>query len=118
MASRSLQQSLPPMEVKRLDGENISRPQNGLPRELPAISLQMAKAQIGGALRTTIHRTGASLKEFGDPSRVNRVCDGEIPEALARAWQAEDRRKEFVLALAEASGCFDIHTSINTKRSA
>ena len=111
---RSVQQPLPPMEVRRVDDQGESRrPENG-PREFPEISLDMAKAQIGHALRITIG--GSALKEFGDPSQVKRVCDGEIPAPLARAWQRQDRRRAFVRALAEESGLFDVRLSIDEKK--
>lgn len=118
----SLQQSLPPMEVPHADSRGrrseSHSPEKRLPHGLPEKTLHQAKVEIGSCLRVTINATGANTKEFGDTSQVARVCDGNIPEPLARAWQTEERRKAFVLALAEASGCFDIHTSINTKRTA
>jgi hypothetical protein len=105
-----------------LDGGNpvaeASRPENGLRRELPAISLNMAKCELGSAIHQAIVRTGLPLKEFGDSSRVKRVCDGDVSEVIARLWQTEDRRKSFIEALAKASGLFDVHISISEKRSA
>jgi hypothetical protein len=57
-----------------------------------------------------LHRVSA----FGVPYIACRACR----EATEARREEKRRRKEFVLALAEASGCFDIHTSINTKRTA
>jgi hypothetical protein len=109
---RSVDQEPPSSEVQRLDetGESLS-PKSG-PRQLPNISLEMAKAQIGNALRRTIQ--GDSLKEYGDPSHVRRVCNGDISEPLARAWA--HRRRELVQALAEESGLFDVHMSISERK--
>lgn len=113
---RSLQRALPPMEVQRVDDANVlgesGGPKSG-PRDMPEMSLDMAKAQIGSALRQTIR--GDALKEYGDPSHVNRVCDGEIPGPLARAWQRPDRRLEFVRELAKASGLHVVRTVIEEK---
>lgn len=118
MKSRADHQlSLPPMPVQRLDkqGETES-PKSGPPDRIGYIPLDMAKAQIGSALRQTIHGTGSALKEFGDPSHVNRVCDGEIPTVIARAWQRANTRRELVRALAEESGLFHVHLSINERK--
>lgn len=111
------QMALPPMEVHRSDkgGESPS-PKSGRPRDLPEITLEMAKAQLGRAFGKSIE--GASLKEFGDPSQVGRVRDGGVPEPLARAWQRPDTRRAFVLALAEASGLFDVRFTIDERKSA
>jgi hypothetical protein len=77
--------------------------------------LEISKKQIGSALRTTIRVTGSALKEFGDPSQVNRVCDGDIPSVLARAWARTHTRKELIKALAEESGLFTVGMQINEK---
>ena len=78
-------------------------------------SLEIAKVQMGAALRTTIRVSGAALKEFGDPSQVNRVCDGEIPSVLARMWARPEVRKELIKSLADASGQFNVLTNISEK---
>jgi urease alpha subunit len=75
----------------------------------------MAKCQIGAALRKSIARTNSVLKDFGDPSLVRRVCDGDVPSVIARAWQRADTRRELVKALAEESGAFDVRCSMFEK---
>jgi hypothetical protein len=109
---RSVQLNLPPAPVQRLEGHGEPPVQKVDYVEIP---LEMAKAQLGSALRTTIRVTGAALKEFGDPSQVNRVCDGDIPSVLARAWARPHTRKELIKALADASGQFTVSTQINEK---
>lgn len=83
--------------------------------DLVDIPLETAKLQVGAALRTTIRVTGSALKEFGDPSQVNRVCDGEIPSVIARMWARPQVRKELIKSLADASGQFTVSTNINEK---
>lgn len=115
----SVQRSLPPMEVpvadSRVSRSETRRPETGLARELPAISLEMAKATIGSCLREAIDVTGANTKEFGDTAQVARVCMGQIPEPLARVWMTEDRRRAFIVSLARASGCFKVITTLTTE---
>jgi hypothetical protein len=113
-----------PESVTKLDGAREGQRLDRLPATAKAaiqkvdyaeIPLEIAKVQIGSALRTTIRVTGAALKEFGDPSQVNRVCDGDIPSVLARAWARPQTRKEFIKALADASGQFNVLTNISEK---
>jgi hypothetical protein len=116
--SPSIQRNLPAMEVPKADSPVRRResdsPEKGLPAGLPEKTLHQAKAEIGACLRQTINATGANTKEFGDTSQVARVCDGNIPEPLARAWQTAERRRAFVMALAKASGCFVTEITLRT----
>lgn len=109
------QMALPPMEVQRLEKSGETGVQKV---DVPEITLEMAKVQLGSAVRATLRRTDSSLKEFGDPSQVNRVCDGEVPTVLARVWARVDTRRALVIALADESGLFDIHTQISERRRA
>jgi hypothetical protein len=85
----------------------------------PEMTLRMAKAQLGGAFRLGVVLSGAQFKEFGDKGRVSRVCAGdEIPDWLARAWARDSTRKQFVLALVDASGFFETRLQIAEKRRA
>lgn len=114
MAKHSLavdsQLALPPMPVQPLDNGGESRSPNFGQGELP---LEEAKAQIGRALKRTIHGSAFPLKEFGDPSHVNRLCDGEVPTPLARAWQRH--RRELIRNLADESGLFNVRWSIEER---
>jgi hypothetical protein len=65
-------------------------------RNLPEIPLQMAKAQIGAALKKTIQRTDSVLKDFGDSSLVDRFCKGDVPSVFARAWARKETRRELI----------------------
>lgn len=96
--SKSFQQNLGPMEVKRL---HVDQSPDVQKEHVAEITLDMAKTQIGRALQKTIFRTNSVLKDFGHPGLVKRVCEGEVPSVLARAWQRTDRRREFLRALAE-----------------
>ena len=116
---RSLQLNLPPALVNRLDTGAESKVQKlDDAAKAAEIPLETAKAQIGRALKRTIARTDSVLKDFGDPSQVKRVCDGDVPTVIARAWQREATRREFVLALAEESGLAEVTTTVTLKRSA
>lgn len=112
MGKPSVQRSLPPMEVQRLDAADTSVQK----MDLDDVPLQMAKSDLGRALQRMITRTDSALKDFGDPSHVKRICDGEFPSVIARAWVREDTRLEFVLALADASGLFDRRIGFTTRR--
>lgn len=112
--TKSVQLNLPPAEVQRLDAPTKTVQK----MDLDAMALQMAKVALGGALHRSIKRTESALKEFGDPSHVQRVCEGDISSVIARAWARSDTRREFVLALAEASGHFDTEVNLRSKRPA
>jgi hypothetical protein len=92
-----------PAEVKRFarragDGEA------GVKKvDLGEIPLEMAKVQLGTALKKTIDRSGSAYKDFGDPGLVSRAVAGEVPGWLARAWQRKKTRRELLIALAEGS---------------
>lgn len=103
------QLNLPPAPVQRLETKGDARVQKvDTARNVEEIPLEMAKAHIGSALRKTIARTDSVLKDFGDPSQVKRVCDGDVPSVIARAFMKAETRREFVRALAEESGEFDV----------
>jgi len=87
-----------------------------LDRTLPDISLEMAKATLGGAVGSALRRTDSVLKDFGDASQVKRVCDGEIPSVLARVWARPDTRREWLLDLLEKSGLFEVERRISERR--
>lgn len=103
------------VEGQRLDRLPVSAKGSVQKVDSVDMSLELSKKQIGSALRTTIRVTGSALKEFGDPSQVNRVCDGDIPSVLARAWARSHTRKELIKALAEESGLFSVSMQINEK---
>lgn len=107
--------NLPPMPVQPLDrrGETV-RPESGPSTVLPDVSLESAKKQFGRALRRSITDIDAPLKEFGDPSHVTRVLEGEIPNVIARVWMRAS--SEMVEALARESGKFDVHRTISERK--
>lgn len=107
--STSVQLNLPPTPVQRLDnGPDHEVQKVDRATVLEDITLEMAKCHIGQALKKTISRTDSVLKDFGDPSQVKRVCDGDVSSVLARAFMRPDTRRELVRALAEESGWFDV----------
>jgi len=109
----SVQLGLGPMEVH--GSEN--RREGGVRKvDGDAMSVESAKAQLGGAVRHAIR--GRGLKDFGDPSLVKRVCDGEVPTVLAQVWKDPETRRELVTALAEASGLAEVSTTIRIRRMA
>lgn len=71
-------------------------------------SLDAAKKSFGRALKTAMGDT--SMKEFGDPSLVNRITDGDISSVIGRVWQRNGL--ELVKALAKESGVARVHTTI------
>lgn len=103
----SLQLNLPPMPVQPLDTPSEAHVQK---LDLPDNSLNEAKESFGRALKSAIG--DSSLKEFGDPSQVKRTTDGDISNVIARVWQREDTRLEFVKALAKESGVARVHCTI------
>jgi hypothetical protein len=113
-----VQSPLPPMEVKGLDGDQWARGSKVQKLDDASITLDMAKAQLGRAIQKTIFRTNSVLKDFGDPSRVKRVCEGDISEVFARAWQRHDRRREFLRALAEEEASVLVETIYRFKETA
>ena len=91
------QLNLPPMPVNRVaagPGGDVHKV------DMP---IEAAKQAVGRAVQKAITRSGAALKEFGDKAQVSRWCQGENPN-VARLFQHEDARRQFVLALAEESG--------------
>jgi hypothetical protein len=80
-----------------------------------AIPLHMAKCQLGGAMQKAINKTDSTLKEFGTPQVVERMCKGELSDVLGRIWARPDTREEFLLALLKASGLFSIETQIKRR---
>lgn len=88
---------------------------DGPVQKLDSLPIEMAKAQIGSAIRDSLPR-GASLKEFGDPSQVNRLCDGDVNSILARVWARPDTRRKLVMALADASGFFEARVTLNERK--
>lgn len=111
----SVQQAFGPMEVKRFDEDQGAKVKKVDVAEIP---LEVAKAQIGRAVSKVIRRTDAVLKDFGDPGLVKRVCDGEVPSVIARAWQRRDRRREFLRALIEEEASVEQETIYRIKESA
>lgn len=73
----------------------------------------MAKSHIGRAVAHVLRVTDSPLKTLGDPSQVNRVCEGDIPNVVARAYQLD--RREFIKALAEESGVFVLRVRIEER---
>jgi hypothetical protein len=99
---RSLQQSLPPMEVNRVDEAREDRTTvvNKVERLLPDVQLAMAKAKVGACVKKAIGPR--ALKEFGDKGQMSNVVSGEkVPEYLARIYQDEAARRRFARALVE-----------------
>lgn len=96
---RSVQRSLPPMEVDRVhrDREPQTRVVNDVHR-LDEIPLEMARAGVGACVREAI---GVEpLKRFGHKGLVHSVCTGEkAPDYLARIYQDRAARRRFALAL-------------------
>jgi hypothetical protein len=80
----------------------------GEPFTLDNLPLHIAKAQLGGAVKTALRRTDSVLKEFGTPAVVDRMCRGEVSDVLGRIWARPDTREEFLLALMKASGLYDV----------
>lgn len=115
MARATVQLNLPPVPVQRLENGDEARVQKVDPIDIP---LHMAKAQIGSALKDAMKRSDLALKDLGDPSHVRRVCEGDIPNVIARAWSKPETRREFVIALAEASGLAEVETTVRVKRTA
>ncbi len=103
-----------PEPVQRVENDGESAVQKV---DLEEIPLHMAKAQIGKALHQSITRTDSPLKDFGDPSHVKRVCEGDVPSVIARAWQRADTREEFVIALAKRAG-FIVEMTMRKRESA
>lgn len=100
------QLNLPPTLVKRLDEGHEARIQK------LDMSLEEAKSRVGRAVKAAIRRSDASLKDFGDPSQVNRWTLGENPN-VARLFQRADTRREFIRALAEEDGAARVRMSID-----
>lgn len=96
MATKS-QLTFGPLPVHRVDG-----PSAGDVHKVD-MPIEDAKQAIGRAVGRTLIRSGAALKEFGDKSQVRRWTEGENPN-VARLWQREEVRRQFVLALAEECG--------------
>jgi len=82
---------------------------------VPALELQMAKAQLGGAIKSALVRTDSPMKEFGTPAVVERMCRGELSDVLGRVWARPDTREEFVLALVKASGLYVVEPQIRRR---
>lgn len=76
--------------------------------DLPEDSLEIAKKSFGRAVKVAIG--DSSLKEFGDPSLVNRITDGDISNVIGRVWQRNGLA--LVKALAKESGAARVHTTI------
>lgn len=93
---RSVQQPLPPMEVKPSHRPN-GRSEEPSPL---AVRLKMAKAKVGAAFERAIG--DRPLKEFGHEGLVSAVCSGEkVPDYLARVAEDKQARRRFALALLE-----------------
>lgn len=103
--ARMLANSSAPSVDKRLD--SLGKPVV-LKVDLPEESLEIAKKSFGRALKVAIG--DSSLKEFGDPSLVNRITDGDISNVIGRVWQRNGL--ELVKALAKESGLARVHTTI------
>lgn len=97
--------------VQKVDLTRVPTPKM-LSAQLPDLTLEQAKAQFGGSVGAAIRRTDATYKEFGDPALVGRVIGGDISAVLARVWARADTRREFLLAMADASGLFEVQTTI------
>jgi len=83
--------------------------------ELFPLELQMAKAQLGGAIKSALVRTDSPMKEFGTPAVVERMCRGELSDVLGRIWARADTREEFVEALVKASGLYVVERQIRRR---
>jgi hypothetical protein len=106
----SVQLNLPPLPVNRVADEPVSRVNE------VDLALDQAQLAVGRAVQKAITRSGAGLKEFGDKGQVSRWCQGENPN-VARLFQRRDTRREFIKALAEESGQFDVRTQMTEKAS-
>ena len=106
--SRSMQLNLPPALVKGVADEGSG--------QVNKVDMPMDQAQkaIGRAVGKAITRSGSALKEFGDKGQVSRWCQGENPN-LAKLWQREDVRRQFVLALAEESGLAEVEVTVRMR---
>jgi len=96
--------------VNGSDGGGKTLSQN---RDLPEIPLAMAKCQLGHTVRRAIR--GHSEKEFGDAAQVTRVCQGEVNSVMARVWARPETRREWITALAEESGQFDVTVTVTER---
>lgn len=109
--------SLPRRDAVRLGEEPhpVHGPAQNRVDELFTLDLEMAKAQLGGAVKTALTRTDSAMKEFGTPQVVDRLCRGELSDVLGRIWARPDTREEFVLALVKASGLYIVESQIRRR---
>jgi hypothetical protein len=97
MARTSVQQPLPAMEVEKFDrAERGAREVKKLDR-LNDLPLKTAKARMGACLREAIGTR--PLKAYGGEALVSRVCNGDVPEYLARIYQDAPARRRLGLVL-------------------
>lgn len=110
----SLRDHIGVTQPKRLDleGEPLVKT-----LDLVEMPLELAKAQLGMAIRHTLKVSKTALKEIADPSLVVRVCEGDkIPDWLARLWVHPDRQRALVEALAEQSGQYRREVSLHERK--
>lgn len=106
---RSLQRSLPPMEVKELPRRE-QRAESAV-KELPEVPLHMAKAGMGGAIGEAIE--GRPLKAYGHEGLLSEVRTGaRVPDYLARIYQDPAARRKLALALLRNDADIVITTTI------
>jgi hypothetical protein len=87
-----------PKAVQRALGEDLNKVQHA------DMTLEMAGIQLGKAIRATLTMSDTAMKEIGTPSFVSALCDGDVPDWLARLWAKPARREAFLDALMVASG--------------
>lgn len=107
MPKVSIQRSLPPMEVNRVDrpqshDSGVVNKVDRLPER--AVDMARAKARVGHAVEEAIGNL--PLKEFGDKGLMSKVTTGEkVPDYLARIYANRSARRRFARALvADDSG--------------
>lgn len=95
------QQNLPALPLERLEtrGEGVLQKVDAAP-----MSFAEARRVTGSAAYDAIRKSGRGLKDFGDPAQVGRQCKGLENVNIARLWQDQQTREEFVVELAERAG--------------
>lgn len=107
--SRSVQQALPPMEVKSLHRSAETRAE--AVKELHQVPIQMAKASVGAAFAAAIGE--GARKEYGHEGLVSAVCSGEkVPEYLARVYADPAARVRFGVAWLQGARKVRVHRRV------
>lgn len=110
MAKSSVQQALPPMEVKRLD--HLPERAQSAVKKVDRLPVEAAKAHVGAAIRSAVG--DEPLRVYGDEGLMSRVMTGEkVPDYMGRIFSNPDARRRYALALLKGDPRVRIRTTVD-----